>query len=82
MTDKNPDLASFVALSSSGGHIQFGTERYLFFSSRAMGLLRQELYDILGPIMAHELLFRFGFHDGSNAARPQFSGLPDPQIFQ
>jgi len=77
MDEKQPDLASFVALSSSDGHIQFGTERYLFFSTRAMGLLRRELYDVLGPIMAHELLFRFGFHDGSNAARAARERMPD-----
>ncbi|MEN8148535.1 MAG: ATP-binding protein [Planctomycetota bacterium] len=77
MTEKKPDLASFVALSSSGGNVQFGTERFLLFSARAMGLLRQELYDVLGPIMAHELLFRFGFHDGSNAARAARERMPD-----
>jgi len=77
MDEMQSELASYVALSSSDGHIQFGAERYLFFSSRAMGLLRRELYDVLGPIMAHELLFRFGFHDGANAARAARERMPD-----
>ena len=56
-------------LETGHGKITFGDQRLLLLSASSLGHLRQELYEILGPIMAHELLFRFGFHDGSLAAR-------------
>ncbi|MHC4471514.1 MAG: ATP-binding protein, partial [Planctomycetota bacterium] len=51
-------------------------ERFLLLSVDAVDKLRRELYEILGPIMAHELLFRFGFSDGVRSARIVRAQIP------
>jgi PAS domain S-box-containing protein len=77
MEEKPRSFTDSIAMSTGSGHIELGGQRYLFLSSKAMGRLRRELYDVLGPIMSHELLFRFGFHDGSNAAHAARERMPD-----
>ena len=69
MSRKHPEPSDLLRFSSVLGRIEYGAERLLLVSADAMGKLRHELYEVLGPVMAHEILFRFGFHDGSLTAR-------------
>jgi PAS domain S-box-containing protein len=50
------------------GRITLGRERMLLVSADAMGALRKELHDSLGPALAAEVLFRFGQRCGSEEA--------------
>jgi PAS domain S-box-containing protein len=63
------DPAPAVAISTAPGRIELAGERLLLLSATALGQLRRELHEVLGPIMTHEVLFRFAFTDGAMAAR-------------
>ncbi len=65
-----------LTISNEPGRILFGEERLLLLSAVSIGQLRQELHEVLGPIMAHEILFRFGFQDGVQAARAVRTRMP------
>jgi PAS domain S-box-containing protein len=58
-----------LVISTEPGRIHLAGERLLLLSATALGQIRQELHEVLGPIMAHEVLFRFAFTDGVIAAR-------------
>ena len=50
------------------GRITLGRERMLLVSADAMGALRRELHESLGPALAAEVLFRFGQRCGHEEA--------------
>lgn len=79
MTTARPNPDELLAFTSDGARILFGDERVLFLSAGALGKLRQELYEVLGPVMAHEVMFRFGFHDGARTARVLRSRMDNPE---
>lgn len=76
MSDTANDTTGRFRFEREAGRILFGDERFLLFSGEAVAKLRSELYEVLGPIMAHEILFRFGFHDGTRAARAARAARP------
>ena len=54
------DLRELLAYEPGGGVIRLGNERVLLFDAVALGLLRKELIDGLGPNAARGILTRFG----------------------
>jgi PAS domain S-box-containing protein len=62
------DLASLFSMDAEKGRIMLGRERMLLVSAEAMGALRRELHDSLGPALAAEVLFRFGQRCGQEEA--------------
>jgi PAS domain S-box-containing protein len=79
MMTPRPDPEELLGFTSEGGRILYGDERRLLLSAEALGKLRQELYEVLGPVMAHEVLFRFGFHDGARTARVLRDRMENPR---
>jgi len=79
MTNPRPDPEDLLSFTSVGGRILYGRERLLLLSAAALGKLRQELTEVLGPVMAHEILFRFGFHDGARTAQVLRARMDDPK---
>ncbi len=78
MTPPRPTPEENPGPTSEGARILHREERILFLSADALGKLRQELYEVLGPVMAHEVMFRFGFHDGAHTARVMRERMGDP----
>ncbi|MHC4923295.1 MAG: XylR N-terminal domain-containing protein [Planctomycetota bacterium] len=62
------DLESLLSLDPEEGRISLGRERMVLISADAMGNLRRELWDALGPALASEVLFRFGNRCGREEA--------------
>jgi PAS domain S-box-containing protein len=62
------DLASLFSMDPERGRITLGRERMLLVSAEALGALRRELHDSLGPALAAEVLFRFGQRCGTEEA--------------
>jgi PAS domain S-box-containing protein len=62
------DLASLFTMDPERGRITLGRERMLLVSADAMGALRRELHEALGPALAAEVLFRFGRRCGEEEA--------------
>ncbi len=79
MTNPRPDPGDLLSCTSVDGRILYGKERLLLLSAAALGKLRQELTEVLGPVMAHEILFRFGFHDGARTAQVLRNRMDDPK---
>ena len=77
MPDSDHDPTRLLRFDHEAGRILYGEERFLLLSADAIGKLRRELAEVLGPIMAHEVLFRFGFHDGETSARTLRGSRPD-----
>lgn len=63
-------------LSEEAGRLNQGDVRLALMATDALCRLRNELYEILGPNLSHEALFRFGFHDGSCTALAVRSARP------
>ncbi len=62
------DFAALLSMDPDRGRILLGRERMLLVSAQAMGALRRELHDSLGPALASEVLFRFGQRCGAEEA--------------
>jgi DNA-binding NtrC family response regulator len=61
-------LAELLDFRPDQGIIRLHEQRVVILSAAAMGLLRKELVDTLGPATARRLLLRFGFADGYHDA--------------
>jgi DNA-binding NtrC family response regulator len=61
-------LAELLDFRPDQGIIRLHEQRVVILSAAAMGLLRKELVDTLGPETARRLLLRFGFADGYHDA--------------
>ncbi len=75
-----PDLAALLSLDAGRGRISVGRERFILVSAAAMGALRKELVETVGPALAAEVLFRFGRRCGREDAvrvREEW-GVADP----
>ncbi len=73
-------LTELLAFRPDQGVIRLHEQRVVILSAAAMGLLRKELLDTLGPATTRRLLLRFGFADGYHDAvtlREQY-GWKDP----
>lgn len=74
MDDPHPDrpapadLRSLLEIDPERGRITLGRERMVLISADALGALRRELHDSLGPALAAEVLFRFGRRSGTEEA--------------
>ncbi len=75
------DLGTLIRIDPEHGRITLGRERMLLVSTDALGALRQELHDALGPALAAEVLYRFGSRCGQEeAARVRDElGIADPR---
>jgi DNA-binding NtrC family response regulator len=65
---KDLHLAELLDFRPDQGVIRLHEQRVVILSAAAMGLLRKELVDSLGPETARRLLLRFGFADGYHDA--------------
>ncbi len=65
-----PDLhlAELLDFRPEQGIIRLHEQRVVILSAAAMGLMRKELVDTLGPETARRVLLRFGFADGYHDA--------------
>src|SRR5687767_7757596 len=61
-------LAELLDFRPDQGIIRLHDQRVVILSAAAMGLLRKELIDTLGPETARRLAIRFGFADGYHDA--------------
>ena len=71
--DNTPDrkdlhLAELLDFRPDQGIIRLNEQRVVILSAAAMGLLRKELIDTLGPETARRVAIRFGFADGYHDA--------------
>ena len=57
-------LLELLTIDEATGTIQFKHRRMLLFDADAMGLLRKELMETLGPERARRMLIRFGYACG------------------
>jgi two-component system response regulator HydG len=74
------DLKELLEVDAGGGLIRFAGQRALIFDAVAQGLLRKELIDTFGVIVARGLLGRFGYAHGkrmAEATRAQFNWESD-----
>ena len=62
------DLRELLSFEPGGGVIRFGGERVLLFDAVALGILRRELIDGIGPTAARGILTRFGYAHGRRVA--------------
>jgi DNA-binding NtrC family response regulator len=62
------DLKELLQVDADGGVLRFGNERVLLLDAVALGLLRRELIETLGPTAARALLTRFGYAHGWRTA--------------
>ena len=61
-------LAELLDFRPEQGIIRLHEQRVVILSAAAMGLMRKELVDTLGPETARRVLLRFGFADGYHDA--------------
>jgi DNA-binding NtrC family response regulator len=61
-------LAELLDFRPDQGIIRLHEQRVVILSAAAMGLMRQELVDTLGPEATRRVLLRFGFADGYHDA--------------
>ena len=62
------DLREVLDFGPDEGIIRLHEQRVIIVSAAAMGLLRKELIDTLGPETARRLMLRFGYADGYHDA--------------
>ena len=65
---ENIDLSQVLDFRPDQGIIRLHEQRVVILSAAAMGLLRKELIDTLGPETARRLMLRFGYADGYHDA--------------
>jgi two-component system, NtrC family, response regulator HydG len=70
------DLRELLAFEPKGGVIRFGGQRALLLDAVALGVLRKELIDSLGPTAARGILTRFGYAHGRRTAESLHSEFP------
>lgn len=58
------DLRSGLKLDPTTGVASFGGSRLVLFDAAAIGLLRQDLLETVGPIGARRMMLRFGYQHG------------------
>ncbi len=68
MDARRLQLSELLDFRPDEGIIRLQQQRVVILSAAAMGLLRKELIDTLGPDTARRLLMRFGFADGYHDA--------------
>jgi DNA-binding NtrC family response regulator len=68
MDDRRLQLAELLDFKPDEGIIRLHEQRVVILSAAAMGLMRKELVDTLGPEAARRVLLRFGFADGYHDA--------------
>ena len=65
---ENIDLAQILDFRQDQGIIRLHEQRVVILSAAAMGLLRKELVETLGPDTARRLMLRSGYADGYHDA--------------
>lgn len=70
------DLRELFTFDSKGGVMRLGEQRVVLLDTVALGLLRKELVESLGPTAARALLTRFGYAHGWRAAENMRSAFP------
>ncbi len=68
MRARDLDLRELLSFEPGGGVIRFGAERVLLFDAVALGILRRELIETVGPIAARGILTRLGYAHGRRVA--------------
>ena len=62
------DLRELLAFNSEGGVLRFGGERVLLFDPVALGILRKQLWELLGETATRGLFMRLGYAHGWRTA--------------
>ena len=70
------DLDELLEVDPVGGRLRFARQRALIFDAVALGLLRKQLVELLGPAGARGVLTRFGFSHGWRSAEALERGFP------
>jgi DNA-binding NtrC family response regulator len=70
------DLRELLHFEPRGGVLRFGGQRALIFDAVALGILRRELFEQLGPSGARGVLTRFGYAHGWRTAEALRSAFP------
>jgi two-component system response regulator HydG len=76
MQAKELDLRELLSFSPEGGVMHFMGQRVLLFDAVALGLLRRELIESLGPAAARSTLTRFGYAHGRRTAESLKAEFP------
>lgn len=79
------DLRSRLRFNSSSGHIWLDGERMMLVHTRAMGALRQELFETLGERRAQAVMWRMGFAGGqidANLALKMYGDADNLDVFR
>jgi two-component system response regulator HydG len=69
------DIRELLEIDPSGGTVRFAGQRALILDAVAMGLLRKQLLESLGPTATRALFTRFGFVHGWRMAEALCSGF-------
>jgi DNA-binding NtrC family response regulator len=70
------DLRELLQFQPQGGVLRFGGQRALLFDAVALGILRQELIQLLGVTGARGVLTRFGYAHGWRTAETLKNAFP------
>src|SRR6187549_3444988 len=70
------DLRELLQFEPQGGVLRFGGQRALILDAVALGILRRELIEQLGPSGARAVLTRFGYAHGWRTAEALQSAFP------
>jgi two-component system, NtrC family, response regulator HydG len=76
MRAQDLDLRELLSFEPKGGLIRFGGERAVLLDAVALGILRKELIDRLGPTAARGILTRFGYAHGWSTAESLRTEFP------
>ncbi|MCM2257396.1 MAG: sigma-54-dependent Fis family transcriptional regulator [Vicinamibacteria bacterium] len=76
MRAEDLDLRELLEFDPKGGPIRFGGERAVILDVVALGLLRKELVENLGPAAARAILTRFGYAHGWRVAESLKTTFP------
>jgi DNA-binding NtrC family response regulator len=69
------DIHALLEIDPEGGTVRFAGQRALILDAVAMGLLRKQLLDTLGPTVARAIFTRFSFAHGWRMAEALCSGF-------
>ncbi|MCC6624551.1 MAG: sigma-54-dependent Fis family transcriptional regulator [Deltaproteobacteria bacterium] len=70
------DLKDLLSLAPEGGILRFGPQRAVVLDAAALGFLRRELFQTLGPAGARGVLTRFGYAHGWRTAESLRDAFP------
>jgi two-component system response regulator HydG len=76
MRARDLDLRELLQFDPQGGPIRFGGQRALLLDAVALGILRRELFELLGLAGARGVLTRFGYAHGWRTAESLRDGFP------